>query len=198
MLARRALSSLAGGLAGESDSGRRAPLAANSSATGHGLHAAVLRVAASFFVTVRDAQDALCGAVDDMPFTLSFRGPEQPVHRVCLLPDGRFQVQWCATTSGRFTIEVLVKGENVPSSPFSCVAENGRIESHTSLVRGVSQLTRVSAGRSALAWGRPGALARWGPRALCGLLPQPGCIEGRRKSALHPVFRVFQVVRSVS
>ena len=172
MLARRALSSLAGGLAGESDSGRRAPLAANSSATGHGLHAAVLRVAASFFVTVRDAQDALCGAVDDMPFTLSFRGPEQPLHRVCLLPDGRFQVQWCATTSGKFTIEVLVKGENVPSSPFSCVAENGRIESHTSLVSGVSQLTRVSAGFPLrfriLARDQAGHAADYSPLATAG------------------------------
>ena len=192
VLARRALSSLAG----ESDSGRRAPLAANSSATGHGLHAAVLRVAASFFVTVRDAQDALCGAVDDMPFTLSFRGPEQPVHRVCLLPDGRFQVQWCATTSGRFTIEVLVKGENVPSSPFSCVAENGRIESHTSLVRGVSQLTRVSAGFplrfSILARDQAGHAADYSPLATAGhafscvatlLEPEGGAPESRAPEA---------------
>ena len=54
----------------------------------------MLRVPASFFVTVRcDLGGALCGAVDDMPFALNFRGPEQPVHRVSLLPDGRFQAR---------------------------------------------------------------------------------------------------------
>jgi hypothetical protein len=168
------LSNLTGDLA--SESGRRsqveAPLAANSSATGHGLHAAVLRVSASFFVSVRDMNSALCGAVDDMPFTLSFRGPEQPVHRVSLLPDGRFQVQWCATTSGTFAIEVLVKGENVPSSPFSCVAENGRIESRTSLVTGAAKLTRVSAGFplrfGILARDQAGHAANYSPLATSG------------------------------
>ena len=186
---KRALSDLPGDLA--SEPARSMPLAANSSATGHGLHAAVLRVSASFFVTVRDVDGALCGAVDDMPFALSFRGPEQPVHRVSLLPDGRFQVQWCATTSGKFAIEVLVKGENVQGSPFSCVAENGRIESHTSLVTGAAKLTRVSAGFplrfGILARDQAGHAANYSPLATSGhafscvatlLEPEGGAAEG--------------------
>ena len=132
----------------------------------------MLRVSASFFVTVRDVDGAVCGAVDDMPFALSFRGPEQPVHRVSLLPDGCFQVQWCATTSGKFAIEVLVKGENVPNSPFSCVAENGRIESRTSLVTGAAKLTRVSAGFplrfGILARDQAGHAANYSPLATSG------------------------------
>ena len=129
-------------------------------------------MSASFFVTVRDVDGAVCGAVDDMPFALSFRGPEQPVHRVSLLPDGCFQVQWCATTSGKFAIEVLVKGENVPNSPFSCVAENGRIESRTSLVTGAAKLTRVSAGFplrfGILARDQAGHAANYSPLATSG------------------------------
>lgn len=153
----------------------------------------MLRVSASFFITARDQHGAVCGGADDMPFALCFRGPEQPVHRVSLLPDGRFQVQWCTTTSGSFTIEVLVRGENVPGSPFSCVAEHGRIESRGSLVTGAELLRRVAVGHTL----RFGILAR--DQARSGSSPSAALLHHAPSAALpspHPLSAALPPPRS--
>ena len=72
------------------------PLAANSKATGGGLRSAVLRVPANFYVLCKDLQGEVCAPEEELPFKVVFRGPEQPVHRIMLLPDGHFQARRAA------------------------------------------------------------------------------------------------------
>ena len=146
------------------------PLASATEAEGGGLRSAVLKVPATFALTVRDTSGNVCGTVDDVPFKVVFRGPEMPVHRMALLPDGRFQVQWATSVTGKYTIDVLVRGEAIPGSPFSALAEYGRIDSLQCQVR--DAMRRVTVGErlgfTIVARDQSGTVASYSPLAASG------------------------------
>ena len=106
-----------------------------SRAEGQGLRVGSARTTAEFTIFSYDEAGNRLRTGGDT-YYIQARGPSSVTHTITDHHDGSYTCAWMSKVSGKFTIVVLLQGQQIVGSPFTVQVLQGRADASSCCVRG--------------------------------------------------------------